>query len=367
MAEMFKSKLFRAGVWILLIFLIILVGTQISFVFTPFAVIMKTLFFPFLIAGFLYFLLHPFVNWLQTKKIPRGIAIFLIYLVFFGILGLIAAFIGPVLQREVTRLIVEAPEIINMLRDNLISLQKNPVIARVVEEEPQLMEETANWLTNVLNNLFSIVLQNVVSFFDFAADLFVVIVTVPFILYYTLKDGHRWPEILYRYLPEKYAGDIQHTMRKMNNTISSYIQGIFVVCVCVGILVYVGYLIIGLDYPLLLATFAMFTNVIPFLGPVIGIIPGIIVAALHSPLMVLKVVAIVVVVQQVESLLISPQVMGKKLAIGPLTVILVILVSGRMAGLLGMILALPTFMILKIITSHIYNFLQTSKPSKQEK
>lgn len=361
MAEMFKSKLFRAGIWILLIFLIILVGTQISFVFTPFVVIIKTLFFPFLIAGFLYFLIHPFVGWLQGKKIPKSIAILLIYLVFFGIIGLLAALIGPVLQREVTRLIVEAPEIINVLRDKLMSLQQNPVIARLVEEEPQFLEETANWLTNLLNNLFTIVLQNVASFFDFAADLFVVIVTVPFILYYTLKDGHRWPEILYRYLPEKYAGDIQYTLRKMNKTISSYIQGIFVVCICVGVLVYIGYLIIGLDYPLLLATFAMFTNVIPFLGPVIGIIPGIIVAALHSPLMVLKVIAIVVVVQQMESLLISPQVMGKKLAIGPLAVILVVLVSGRMAGLLGMILALPSFMVLKIITNHIYNFVQSSK------
>lgn len=361
MAEMFKSKLFQGAVWILLIFLIILVGTHISFVFTPVVIIARTLFFPFLISGFLYFLTHPFVEWLQAQKVPRKIAILLLYLVFFGLLGLLFALVGPVLQREVARLIDEAPEIMRMLRGQVVSLQENPLVQRLFEEEPQIIEEAANWITGFLNRIFANVIQNITSFINFAADLFVLILMVFFILYYTLKDGHRWPEILYRYIPEKHARDIQDSLGKMNKAISSYIQGISVVCLCVGILVYIGYLIIGLDYPLLLATFAMFTNVIPFLGPVIGTAPGIIVAALHSPLMVLKVMAIVIIVQQVESLLISPQVMGKKLAIGPLTVILVIMVSGRMAGLLGMILALPSFMILKIVTGHIYNYIKVSK------
>ncbi len=150
-------------------------------------------------------------------------------------------------------------------------------------------------------------------------------------------------------------------MKEIGSAISSYIQGISVVCICVGVLVYIGYQIIGLNYPLLLASFAMFTNVIPFLGPIIGIIPGIIVAVIHSPLMIIKVLVVVIVVQQVESLLISPQVMGKKLSIGALSVILVILVAGSMAGLLGMILALPTFVILRIITNHVYNLLKSSK------
>lgn len=360
MNKFYESKLFQAGIWILLIFLIILIGTQISFIFRPFIIIFNTLFFPFLIAGFLYFLVHPFVDWVDKRKVPRGAAIALIYLLFFGLLLLLATLALPPLQREVTRLISDIPDIISQLNEMLMALQDNPVINRLMEEEPDLIERTAQQLTGFLDDLVSLLIQNIASFFEFAADLFIVVVAVPFILFYMLKDGHRWPEVLFRYVPEEHEEAVQNTLREMNWAIGSYIQGIFMVCLGVGIMVYIGFLIIGMDYPLLLAIFAMLTNVIPFLGPILGAIPAIIVGLLHSPFMLLKVIIVMVIVQQAENLFISPQVMGKKLAIGPLTVILVVLVAGRMAGFLGMILALPTYVILKIVVNHLYKFIATS-------
>ena len=121
-----------------------------------------------------------------------------------------------------------------------------------------------------------------------------------------------------------------------------------------GILSYIGFLIIGLDYALLLSIFIMVFNIIPWLGPFIGAIPAVIVGLLDSPLMMLEVLVIIVIVQQIESLLVSPQVMGRKLALSPLAIILIVLVAGRLSGLLGIILAIPVFTILKIIAAHIY-------------
>lgn len=360
MQKMFESKLFQAGVWILLVFLIILIGTQISFVFRPLLIIFNTLFFPFLISGFLYFLIHPFVDWVHKRKVPRGAAIALIYILFFGLIVFLATLAIPPLQREFTRLIGDIPNIIDQLNDMLMALQNNPLVARLLEEEPNLIERTAQQLTGFLDNLVNLIIQNVTSFLEFAADFFVVVVAVPFILFYMLKDGHRWPEVFFRYIPEEHEEAVKNTLKEMNWAIGSYIQGIFTVCLAVGILVYIGFIIIGMDYPLILAMFAMVTNVIPFLGPLLGAIPAVIVGLLHSPFMLLKVVIVMVIVQQAENLLISPQVMGKKLDIGPLTVILVVLVAGRIAGFLGMILGLPTYVVLKIITNHIYNFVKTS-------
>ncbi len=361
MSEMFKSKIFRAAIWILLIFLIILVGTQISFVFEPLVIIFQTLFIPFLIAGFLYFLFHPFVDLLEKKKIPRGLSILMIYAAFFLLIALLVVTIGPVLQGEFSRLLDDAPEIFNELQEMVISLQDHPLFIRLMEEEPEQIENIAQWFVDSLNDMLILVVNNIFSVFEFAADFLLGVIITPFILFYMLKEGHQWPQHFYRYIPEEHAEDIKTTMKEIGSAISSYIRGIVVVCICVGLLVYVGYQIIGLNYPLLLASFAMLTNVIPFLGPIIGTIPGMIVAIIHSPLMILKVLLVVVVVQQIESLLIYPQVMGKKLAVGPLSVVLVILVAGRMAGLLGMILVLPIYIILRITFNHIYSFVQTSK------
>ncbi len=356
-----NCRLFRAAIWTLLLFLIILVGTSISFVFRPLLVVFNTLFFPFLIAGFLYFLTYPLVDWLQTKRLPRSLSILMMYLAFASLLALVAMVTVPVLQREAGRLVKDAPAIANQLGQMLLSLQENPLVKRLIEEEPQLIEGAAEWLTGLLDRALEVMTANLVSFLELAADFLILLVITPFILFYMLKDGYRWPDVLLKHVPDTHRTSIRKSLAEISRGISSYIQGIFLVCVSIGVLVYIGYIIIGMDYPLILAAFAMVTNVIPFLGPIIGSIPAVLVGIFHSPLMAAKVILVVVVVQQIESLLISPQVMGRKLAIGPLTVILLVLVSGRMAGLLGMILALPSFVILKIVVNHLYRLYITSR------
>jgi len=128
----------------------------------------------------------------------------------------------------------------------------------------------------------------------------------------------------------------------------------------VGILAYIGFLIIGLEYALILSIFIMITNVVPFLGPFIGSIPAVIIGLLDSPLTMLIVIILIIIVQQIESMLISPQIMGRKLSLSPLAIIVIVLVSGRLGGLLGIILAIPTFTVLKIIVNHIYEYYQLS-------
>src|SRR5690606_37285667 len=126
---------------------------------------------------------------------------------------------------------------------------------------------------------------------------------------------------------------------------------------CVGCLTYIGFLIIKLDYSLILALFTMFTNVLPSIGPQFGAIPALILGIIDFPLMALKVLIVIVVAQQLEGNLISPQVMGRTLNIHPLTIILLLLVAGSLGGFLGLLLAVPTYAVLKVIVSHTYRLI----------
>ncbi len=359
MDELMQSRLFRAGIWTLLVLLIILLGTTVSFVFTPLVVIFNTLFLPFVVSGFLYFLTYPVVDRLEGARVPRWASILLLYLGAFALIFLLVMLIGPPLQREVQRLVADAPDMVDQLQDVLVSLQANPLVARIIPEEAPILDQLAQSITGILGDLFSMVFDNFGAVFAFAADVMIGLFIVPFLLFYLLKDGRNWRRSLSPHLPEEWREEVESTLTEIRKGIASYIQGIFLVAVSVGTLVLIGYSLVGLDYALVLALFAALTNIIPFLGPIIGSIPAVIVAMLHSPLMVLKVIAVVLVVQQVESLLISPQVMGKQLSIGPLTVLLLILVAGRVAGLLGMILILPTFVIAKIIAVHAIDVLRS--------
>jgi predicted PurR-regulated permease PerM len=366
-SAVWDSKLFRAGIWILLVFLIILVGNQILFVFQPIVVIFETLFFSILISGVLYYVTFPFVDWLHHHKVPRSVAIFLLYLVAIGLIVLLSITIGPILQGEVTKLANNTPVMIKEVQRLLLSLEDIGILPSMWERESLDIKNIAEQLADAIGTAFTQVTTSIVTFFEFIANLFMTLVIVPFLLFYMLKEkgGHLITDILNRFVPKRYVTTISSALSEMNKLMSSYVQGLGIVCFCVGVLAYIGFLIIGLDYSLLLALFVMVTNVIPFLGPFIGAVPGVIVGVLDSPLMMLKVIIVIVIVQQMESLLISPQVIGRKLALSPLTIILVVLVAGRLGGLLGIILAIPTFTILKIMVNHVYEYMQFNKNNPQ--
>lgn len=121
---------------------------------------------------------------------------------------------------------------------------------------------------------------------------------------------------------------------------------------------YLGYLIIGLKYSLVLAIVAAFTSIVPYLGPVIAITPALIVTFVTSPGMLLKMIIVWTIVQLIEGKFISPQIMGKSLNIHPITIIFVILTAGNLFGVMGIILAVPGYAVLKVIVTHLFQWFE---------
>src|SRR5699024_2523041 len=101
---------------------------------------------------------------------------------------------------------------------------------------------------------------------------------ISIILFFLLKDGRRFKEYSLTLLPPKFRKDIDQILKNMDDQVGSYIQGQIIVALCIGILLYIGYLIIGLDYAIVLAIIAAVTSVVPYLGPMIAISPAIIIA-----------------------------------------------------------------------------------------
>jgi len=366
MNRLMESKWFRAGLWLLLLFIVIYMGEKVSYIFLPFIAVVETLFFPIIIAGVLYYITYPFVDWLHKNKVPRTLAILVLYLVIIGLLTLLFFTLSPVIQEEVSNLQEDIPAMINEVEKILAYLEERGILPHL-DYRPDLdIENLARQFTTTFQTYSAQIIDSITAVFDFFTHLFTILVMVPFLLFFMLKERGKpyINNILSKYVQEDHIPKVNQTLSDLNKAMSSYVQGIGIVCLSVGTLVYLGYLIIGLDYALILALFAMITNIIPFIGPFIGAIPGIIVGALESPLMILKVIVVIVVAQQMESLLISPQVMGRKLHMHPLTIIILVMVAGRMGGFLGIILAVPAFTILKIVASHIYSFMQEHKTEK---
>ncbi|MED4464528.1 AI-2E family transporter [Metabacillus fastidiosus] len=358
------TKAFRVGYGILLAFLIILVGTKINFVFHPVIALVKTLFFPFLIAGVLYYLFRPLVNFLERKSIPRSLSILLIYLIFALILGLLIYFVGPILQKQINSLIDNTPGFIETVQTKSNDFREK---IRFLEENKTIdMKKADDIFSKQLSLSFSHLGENIMDFIGIITNIVTVFITVPLILFYMLKEGEKAPKQILRFVPPIQRKNGRKILADLDEALSSYIKGQVTVSLCIGGMLFIGYLIIGLEYSIILALVAMCTNVIPFLGPIIAITPALIVAGLDSPIMLIKVLVVMVIVQQIEGHIISPQVMGRKLEIHPLTIISLLLTAGSIGGMLGLILAVPVYAVMKVIVHHTYRLWKLRKEQVME-
>lgn len=351
----------------LLLSLTILILNQIQFIFKPMKVLIETLLLPFLIAGVLYYLFRPIVSWFVKKNLPKGLAILTIYGIFLGLLTTIFYFVGPALSKQISHLIENIPTFSRAIEQKIINLQSNQFIQDFQLNERIEPKELTYLITEKTEEFIFYLGNNILSIISTVTGTIILLIVVPFILFYLLKEGDKLQDNLTSFLPTKHKSEAKTILKDLDFALSSYIQGQIIVSVFVGTFVYIGYLIIDLEYSLILALIAMITNVIPFLGPFIGLLPALIVGLLTSWKMALYVLVVVVVVQQIESNLISPQVMGKKLSIHPLTIILILLFAGRFAGILGLLLAVPLYAVLKVIISHIYGLLKLKNKEKTKK
>lgn len=345
------DKFFKIGKNILLLFLIIFMGSQISWFFTPFRVAFQTMFIPLVLAGFLFYLLRPFVN-LLNKKLPRGLSILIIYVLLIGGILFGLAMLGPILQEQMVSLATNIPTIISGIEDWALEIDLFNRISQLQDEQFIDIEGYIETATATLNRMGRGLVSGFGSVIGTVASALFVLVLLPILLFYLLKDSSNFNRSFVKLFHEDQRGEVKSILKEIDYTLSSYIQGQGIVCLFVGVLCLIAFLIIGLDYALLLAVIAGITNIIPYFGPWIGSVPAVMVALFTSPIVTLFTVGAVVIIQQIESNLIAPQVIGKKLKIHPLTIIFLILIAGQLVGLIGMILAVPFYAALRVLITH---------------
>ncbi|WP_077304297.1 AI-2E family transporter [Terribacillus halophilus] len=362
-----NNKFVIAMLVLFIVGLNILVYSHVSFIFTPIVVIVKTVILPIILTGIVYYLTVPIVNYLEKKRVKRVYSIIALYLVIIGLLTILIVSVIPVLKEQTLSLINNSTEYFDQGVDMVQSITGSNIVNQLQKsgnfDLNQVLNELQTRGTSLLNNLFA----NLTSFVGAVTEVVIAIVTVPFILFYLLKDGKKLPAFILKLLPVRFRSQTFEVMSEMNHQISSYIRGQIIVSFVIGILLYIGYLIIGLEYAPVLAVVAAFTSVVPYLGPAIAITPAIIIAIVTSPFMLLKLVIVWTIVQLVEGKLITPQIMGRNIRVHPITIIFVILTAGNLFGVVGVILAVPGYAILKVIVTHTFHWFKKRSHLYEEK
>ncbi|MGO3604433.1 MAG: AI-2E family transporter [Enterococcus malodoratus] len=363
-----NSKLMFWSVEILIIATLILVSSKIDFVFQPIGTFFTTLFAPILIAGFLYYLLNPLVNLFMKMGVKRLFAILLIFVLLIGIIVLIFMSVIPNLVEQLVSLAKNIPGFISNMQDWLQQAADNatrfPLFKELdVDKYINNLDVSAG---SILQKSLAGVTNGLGSVIGKITTVVLLLITVPFILFYMLKDGDKLVPNVERLFPEKQRDNIKGLLKQLNKTLSDYISGQAIECLFVGTFTFLGYLLIGVDYAFLFGVIAGLTNLIPYLGPYLGLAPALVYTFFDSPYKALLCIVIVLIVQQVDGNVIYPNVIGKSLNIHPLTIILILLVAGNLAGILGVFLGVPVYAILRTVIVFIVKIVKQSNQEERE-
>lgn len=368
-----KKKLMFWSAELLLLATLIFVFTKIRFVFSPVFTFFQTLFAPFLIAGFLFYLLNPLVKMLmkiriKEFKVKRPLAIAIVFLLLISVLGLVISFFIPRLIEQIKSLVIGLPGYLGELQRFLTNLFNNSHIDWLQKVDlHSYMNKFEGSLTSILKKFILSLTTSLGSVIGTITSVTVTLVTVPFILFYMLKDGEKLVPTVEKFFPEHNRSKVARLLHEMSATLSRYISGQMIECLFVGTFSAIGYSMTGIPYALLVGLFAGITNIIPYLGPYIGLMPALFLAFSKSLPTVFWVIVVCIVVQQLDGNLVYPNVIGKSLHLHPLTIIIILLVAGNIAGLLGMILGVPLYAVTKVVVKFVYDIAQIrTTPEKEQ-
>ncbi|WP_181348589.1 AI-2E family transporter [Thalassobacillus sp. CUG 92003] len=345
-----KHPFFKYITGTILILITILLLEVLHF-FEPVKVIIGTIFFPLLIAGFFYYIIKPFVRFLSRfRYISVTGAILLVYAGIAGVLYAGSSFLVETVKKQITKLSSNLPKDLKQTADETKKTLENN------NPSPVSVENFRQKATQFMSDAAQTVGENVTEIVSTVTGAATVLVVVPFILFYLLKDDARFTPFLLKFIPTDHEKEGEKLLRNIDRTLAAYIIGQLTVALVDGVLMYAGYLIIGLDYALILAFFVVITAVVPFFGPLLGVLPALVVALTQEPTMALYVLITLVVVQQIEGNVVAPVVLGSRLNVHPLTIILLLMVAAALYGFIGMIIAIPLYSVIKVIVKNLYHF-----------
>ena len=339
---------------LVLLGIVIFIFDKVSYVFEPFIIVFNTIAAPIIVSLVLFYLFNPIVNLMERYRIPRLLGITIIYVAIVGIITLIVNLLIPLIGSQVESFIKNSPHYLSKITQSVDKITNNSLLSGYMGQINDWLESAQKKIPSMLSDYFDGFGSKLASFAEAVANVGVVIVTTPFVLFFMLKDGHRFKDYTTKIMPPKFRKDFHDLLEKMSVQVGSYIQGQIIVSFCIGVLLFIGYSIIGLKYALVLASIAAVTSVVPYLGPTIAISPSIVIAIITSPLMLLKLAIVWTLVQFFEGHFISPNVMGKTLKIHPLTIIFILLCAGNLMGVVGVIIGIPFYAVLKVLVSHIF-------------
>jgi len=287
------------------------------------------------------------VQQLEKLKIPRILGVLIIYGVIFGILIFIIYQIVPTTIKELQLLNKEFPDVIDSFFNNLKLFSSNS------SKYFDIISKFQNYilsLANLLKAAASSFIETTSYFFGGATSALSILI----ISFYLSVQKNGVERFIKTVFPKNYEDYILNLWFRSQKKMGQWLQGQIILCLAVGILTYIGLKLLGIKFAFILAITAGILEIIPIIGPVMSAIPAVMLGILQNPILGLWVILLYIIIQQAENHFLVPIIMAKAIGLNPILIIISLLISTKLFGLLGIILAVP---MAAVIVEAINNYL----------
>lgn len=286
-------------------------------------------------------LLNPSVDWLSGKKIPRALAAALVLILFLAMITYVLLMISKTFVPTFADFIADIPR----MAESLKALPFVKISAPITEQFEDLFKGFATFSVTALRSSLSIIINVFNRFLDLVITLF--------ITFYLLKDGTSIKAYLAGLFPRKDRPRIIALFNKILDALSNYIRGQLTVCLITGIFVFLYFTLRGIPYASVFSVLSAVGEFIPVVGPTIASAFGTLLSFTASPVIGAQTLLFYVILTQVNHNFIYPYLIGKSLNLHPIAIMVGILFGGEILGALGMFLAVPCMVIIKLIIEDI--------------
>lgn len=308
-----------------------IIFTAVFVLFLQLVWLIRDLIFSLFIAFIIMSALKPIVNFLYEKKIPRILAVVIVYFLFLGLFVNGLSVIIPPLVKQSAQLLRNLPQIIADLWPRLTDFFN---LESLYQYLPGITGQAFNFAVNIFSNALFIL-------------------TTFFFGFYFLLEESLIKSMTTNFFDEKKAQRASVVFNQIERRLSSWFWGEMVLMFIVGLLNYVGLSLIGIKFALPLAVLAGVLEIVPNLGPTIAAVPAVIIGFSQSTFLGLAAFAVAFIVQQLENSFIVPLVMKKATGLKPIITLVALIIGGRLAGALGVILAIPATLVIETLLFEI--------------
>jgi len=287
------------------------------------------------VAVLLALALDPFVDWLTKRKVPRGIAVFLVFFILgfvfagFGVLG-----ISPLVE-QTNRFLQQLPNLL--------------IASAGTYRTPTFLQQFGQALAQQLTTLSGNVLKVTWGAFSSALTILSVLVLSS----YVLLDLENLKKLLFSFLKQADHGMATGIIDEMESKLGAWLRGQLLLMLCIGLMTFSGLWVLGINYALPLAVIAGLLEIVPTIGPIVAAVPAALVGFAISPLAGVGVVILFILIQQLENSFVVPRVMQRAVGFNPLITLIILLAGGQLFGIVGAVLAVPTVLVGSILFQHL--------------